>query len=154
MTTKCCCCVCTTFVLVVVTSVTLFLVWYFYWKDCVDEEELTKCSNATECDIIETKLGNIKGILLPLFFVNDTFCAYRGIRYAKSPTDNLRFKVCTKYYVDIIYSKYDLKNISNRHLNSHQRHREIGLETIMQLATGNHAFHQRKGQIRMKIVYS
>lgn len=45
-----------------------------------------------EC-LVKTQYGSIRGALLTNPQSNRTFCAYRGIPYAKSPTGSLRFKV-------------------------------------------------------------
>lgn len=45
-----------------------------------------------EC-FVETKFGNIYGVQLKTIFNDESFCAYRGIPYAKIPIGSFRFKV-------------------------------------------------------------
>lgn len=45
-----------------------------------------------EC-FVESKFGNIYGVQLETIFENESFCAYRGIPYAKIPIDSFRLKV-------------------------------------------------------------
>lgn len=58
------------------------------------------CSANTEC-FIETEFGFIQGERMQTFFENETFCAYRGIPYAKPPIGDLRFKVKTLLFFQI-----------------------------------------------------
>lgn len=49
---------------------------------------------ADGCPVITTTLGDIAGVRINTVFGNGTFCSYRGIRFAKAPVGELRFKVC------------------------------------------------------------
>lgn len=46
-----------------------------------------------DCPVIKTTLGDIAGIRQDTVFGKNTFCSYRGIRYAEAPIGELRFKV-------------------------------------------------------------
>lgn len=54
---------------------------------------------ATEFDeyrIVETQLGQIRGVRSVSFLNNEVYYSFKGIRYAKPPLGKLRFKVSVK----------------------------------------------------------
>lgn len=55
--------------------------------------QITK-TETPECPVVTTKLGRISGIREKTVLGNESFCSYRGIRYAEPPIGKLRFKVC------------------------------------------------------------
>lgn len=63
-----------------------------------------QCTHETadEICLAQSKLGGMLGTHLFTFFKNQRYCAYRGIRFAKAPTGDLRFKV-------ILNQKYSRK---------------------------------------------
>ncbi|XP_055305807.1 carboxylic ester hydrolase-like [Sitodiplosis mosellana] len=51
------------------------------------------CSNVEfGCKVVKTKLGQIGGVQLSTIWGGNSFCGYRGIPFAQSPTGDLRFK--------------------------------------------------------------
>lgn len=50
---------------------------------------------ANNCNVINTKLGKISGTQMTTLFDENSFCGYRGIRFAMPPVGDLRFKVCS-----------------------------------------------------------
>lgn len=60
-------------------------------------------SGINERPILTTGLGKIRGSVLESR-LGDLFYAFRGIRYAKPPVDELRFKVSKFYLVTDLFN--------------------------------------------------
>lgn len=70
----------------------VFIVWICI--QCLFQSNFAGESTENECapPIVTLKLGNIRGSYITSRLGND-FMAFRGIRYAQPPVNELRFKV-------------------------------------------------------------
>lgn len=80
------------------------------FDECVNFDEI--CPEIFDEDEVEcfadTKLGNVIGLELKTVFEDGSFCAYRGIPYAKAPIGALRFKV--KFFVVFHLNRNEIKS--------------------------------------------
>lgn len=62
--------------------------------DISDEDEY-------DC-FVETALGAVHGVQLATIFEDQSFCAFRGIPYAKAPTGSRRFRVISVQIIHLL----------------------------------------------------
>lgn len=67
-------------------AVTVAVIAFIYPSNSAYEASDEQC-------LTQSPMGAILGAHLYTLFKNQRYCAYRGIRFAKAPIDDLRFKV-------------------------------------------------------------